>query len=350
MEQGKEGNVNNADGVSLNVLTSKLYTHFKYLRTKWKTLLIYFVIGAAIGLVYAIRKKTSYTATITFTMDDVSTTSSISGLASQLGLTLGNDKQSIFSGYNIISFFQSRLMVQKTLLTKVPFRKDSMLLVNMYMKVNGYDKKWQNDPQLHNLTFISGQPVTRLQDSVLGEFYHTIVAKQLDVERIDKRLSILSLTYTCGNELFAKDFSETLAKNVIEFYTTNRVAKLVRSINLLQHQADSVRARLDHSMTNVASSFDAVPNANPQRRVLGVSPQNKAVDVEIEKSALMQLAENLQSAKVSLYQETPLIDFIDRPILPLDKVKLSKVKGIAIGAFWGLVIGICAVTFRRKTY
>lgn len=350
MEQSKEGNVNNADGISVNALSSKLYSHFRYLKTKWKTILIFFLIGAALGLVYAIRKKPSYTATITFTLDDVSGTSSISGLASQLGLTMGGDKQSIFQGYNIISFFQSRLMVQKTLLTKVPFKNDSVLLVNRYIQFNGFNEAWKKDPKLRNLTFVAGQPLTRTQDSVLGAFYNTIVAKQLDVQRLDKRLSILSLTYTCENELFAKDFSETLAKNVIEFYTTNRVGKIVRSINLLQHQTDSVRDLLKHSMVNVASSVDAVPNANPQRKVLSVSSQNKTVDVEIAKSALMQLAENLQSAKVSLYQETPLIDFIDRPILPLEKVKTSKIKGFAVGGFWGLVVGACLVTFRRKTY
>jgi hypothetical protein len=283
-------------------------------------------------------------------MDDVSSTSSISGLASQLGLSLGNEKNSIFAGYNILSFFASRLMVEKTLLTKVPYGNDSVLLVNRYIQFNGYDKQWQKDPKTRDLKFVAGQPITRLQDSVLGEFYRAIVLKDLDVERVDKRLSILSLTYTCHNELFAKDFSETLAKNVIKFYTTNRTAKLTRSVNLLQHQVDSVKDRLDHSLTNAATSVDAIPNANPQRKVLSVSTQNKAVDVEIEKTALMQLEENLQATKVSLYQETPLIDFIDRPILPLLKIKTTKIKGFGLGGIIGLVAGICLVTLRRKTY
>lgn len=350
MEQSKEGNVNTADGISVNGLSSKLQSHFRYLKTKWKVLLIYFLIGASIGLAFAFYKKTHYTATITFTMDDVSGTSSISGLASQLGLTLNSDKQSIFQGYNIIAFFQSRLMVQKTLLTKVPFKNDSDLLVNRYIEFNHYHKKWDNDPNLRNLTFVAGQPLTRTQDSVLSVFYKDIFYKELDVERVDKRLTILSLTYTSEDELFAKDFCEQLAKNVIEFYTKNRVGKIVRSVNLLQHQTDSVRELLKHSMVNVASSVDAVPNANPQRRILNVSSQNKTIDVEIAKAALMQLAQNLQTAKISLYQETPLIDFIDRPILPLEETKPSKIKGIAAGGVLGLIIGACIVTFRRKTY
>ena len=100
----------------------------------------------------------------------------------------------------------------------------------------------------------------------------------------------------------------------------------------------------------VAASVDAFPNANPLKKSLNVSSQNKSVDVEIDRSALLQLSENLQSAKISLNQEMPLIDFIDTPILPLNKEKTSKIGGLLAGGFFSMVIGICILTIRRKTY
>jgi hypothetical protein len=350
MDPNKEVNVNNNAGdVSMNTLMSRLHSHSGYLKSKWKIFLIYLVAGITLGLVYSIMRKPRYTATITFTVEDNTGSSSISGLASQLGLNLG-DKQGIFSGFNIISFFQSRLMVQKTLLSEARFGNDSDLLVNRYIKFNGYRNSWKKDPELKNITFIPNQPLSRIQDSLMREFYKAIITKQLDVERVDRRLTILSLTYTCTDELFAKNFSEILTKNVIDFYTKTRVEKIVKSINTFQRQSDSVRARLSRSFTNAAASVDAVPNANPLKKVLSVSAQNKSMDVEIDRSALMQLTENLQSAKISLNQETPLIDFIDTPILPLAVEKVTKIKGIAIGGFFGMVIGICVLTLRRKTY
>ena len=230
------------------------------------------------------------------------------------------------------------------------FGSDSDLLVNQYIKFNGYRETWKKDPKLKSITFSPNQQLNRTQDSLLGEFYKTIVTKQLNVERIDKRLTILSLTYTCSDELFAEKFSEELTKNVIRFYTSTRVEKIVRSINILQHQTDSVRARLNRSFVGVAASVDAFPNANPLKKSLNVSSQNKSVDVEIDRSALLQLSENLQSAKISLNQEMPLIDFIDTPILPLNKEKTSKIGGLLAGGFFSMVIGICILTIRRKTY
>jgi uncharacterized protein involved in exopolysaccharide biosynthesis len=100
----------------------------------------------------------------------------------------------------------------------------------------------------------------------------------------------------------------------------------------------------------VASSTDAVPNANPLKSILSVSTQNKTVDAEIDRAALIQLSTNLQAAKISLNQQTPLIDFIDTPILPLEVQKVTKIKGGILGGLIGFFIGVVILTFRRKTY
>jgi hypothetical protein len=39
-------------------------------------------------------------------------------------------------------------------------------------------------------------------------------------------------------------------------------------------------------------------------------------------------------AKVTLRKETPLIQIIDRPILPLAKERFGKAKGIVLGFSW----------------
>jgi uncharacterized protein involved in exopolysaccharide biosynthesis len=47
-------------------------------------------------------------------------------------------------------------------------------------------------------------------------------------------------------------------------------------------------------------------------------------------------------AKVTLRKETPLIQVIDRPILPLAKERFGKAKGIVIG---GVLAGILMVLY-----
>lgn len=352
-QNDKENELNDDTGVSIYTLSSKIYSHIKYLASKWIILLLLVIIGVTIGVWYAATRKPKYRAAMTFTIEETSQASSaLSGLASQLGLNVGGDKQSIFEGYNIIAFFQSRLMVQKTLLSEAPFEHGNELLVNRYIDFNHYRSGWKKNKKLKNLTFEanSTKPLTRLQDSVLGAFSTDIVRNQLNVDRVDRRLTILTLSYVCGDELFSKEFSETLAKNVTQFYINNRVQKTVHTIDVLQHQTDSLRNKLNRSMNGVASSVDAVPNANPLKSVLAVRSQNKTIDVEIDRTALIQLASNLQQSKISLNQETPLIDFIDVPILPLDVQKVSTSKGGAIGGILALALGIALLTFTRKTY
>jgi uncharacterized protein involved in exopolysaccharide biosynthesis len=57
------------------------------------------------------------------------------------------------------------------------------------------------------------------------------------------------------------------------------------------------------------------------------------VDVQANTAILTQLVANLEISKVSLRKETPLIQVIDRPILPLDKARVSKKKSLFQGGF-----------------
>lgn len=352
MEQNNKINdPNQEQGISISMLASIIRSHITYLRSKWITLLICIIIGAILGLLYSIYKKPSYLAQTTFTIDETNVSGAgISSLASQFGITVGTDKNGVFDKTNIPSLFQSRLMVQKTLLTPMPFERDTELLVNRYIAFNHYRDSWKNKPELANITFAANKPLTRLQDSVLNMFYNDIIKSQLAVNKLDMKLSILSLTYTCKDELFSKEFSEAIVKNVMEFYTITRTKKTAQNLAVLQKQVDSVKKRLTKSLVNVASSTDATPNANPLKSVLGVSTQNRSVDAEIDRAAMVQLSSSLEAARIQLNQQTPLIDFIDTPILPLEVSRLSKTKGIILGGFIAAIIGVVVLTFRRKTY
>jgi uncharacterized protein involved in exopolysaccharide biosynthesis len=50
----------------------------------------------------------------------------------------------------------------------------------------------------------------------------------------------------------------------------------------------------------------------------------------------------LELSKVSLRKETPLVQLIDRPILPLQKEKLGRLKSLIIG---GVLAGFLTVLY-----
>ncbi len=94
-------------------------------------------------------------------------------------------------------------------------------------------------------------------------------------------------------------------------------------------------------------STDVNPNPNPSLQTLRVPSQRRQVDVQANTAILSELVKNLEIAKMSLLQETPLIQVIDVPILPLEKEKVGKLKGLLLGGFIAGFLMIFIVTIRN---
>lgn len=60
----------NSDEISLKELFEKAKGLFDYLLSQWKIIVLAGVVGAALGLSYSFTKKPTYTATMTFALED----------------------------------------------------------------------------------------------------------------------------------------------------------------------------------------------------------------------------------------------------------------------------------------
>jgi uncharacterized protein involved in exopolysaccharide biosynthesis len=70
---------------------------------------------------------------------------------------------------------------------------------------------------------------------------------------------------------------------------------------------------------------------NPALNVNRAPSAKRQVDVQANTAILTELVKQTELAKVTLRKETPLIQVIDRPILPLPKERFGKAKGILVG-------------------
>jgi uncharacterized protein involved in exopolysaccharide biosynthesis len=59
------------------------------------------------------------------------------------------------------------------------------------------------------------------------------------------------------------------------------------------------------------------------------------------------LVKNLEVSKVTLRKETPLIQVIDAPILPLEKEKIGKLTGTALGGIIGFFLVVIFLLFGK---
>ena len=350
MTNSTDKNTNNdADEVSIKDMFLKLGRWRSYIFAKWKVVLLACLLGGIIGVTYGFISKPIYKAELSFALQDEKSGGSLSGalgLASQFGIDVGGSGGGDeFSGDNLLQLMRSRSMVERTLLTTVTINGKQETLAALYMDFNGLsDNDFKN---VHFPPNADRSKFTLKQDSILGVFHRDIIKRNLLVDKVDKKLSIISVVVNSKNELFSKLFTEVLAKVVSDFYIKTKTEKEVKNVAVLQRQTDSVRTALNYAISGVASSVDAAPNANPFMQTLRVPSQKRQVDVQANTAILSELVKNLELAKMSLLHETPLIQTIDAPILPLEREKVGTLKGLIVGVIVGLFLSVFLLSVNK---
>jgi len=341
-------NQESKEEVSLKELFHTTKEWYDYLLSKWSTIVLAALLGAILGLTYSFVKKPVYTASLSFALETTKPGGGLSGalgLASSLGFDLGGTGGGIFEGSNLTELFKSRKMVEKTLLMPVVVNEKTISLAEMYIQNEKWREKWENKPKLVGLQFLPNanrKNFTRAQDSIFGEIYQDLSKFRLDVGQKDKKVDIISIEVSFTNELFALYFTEALARKVGEFYIETKSKKARMNMDILARQTDSIRGELDNAIAGVAIANDNTFGLNPSLNVRRVPSARRQVDVQANTAILTELVKQTELAKVTLRKETPLIQVIDRPILPLKKDKVGKLTGLVVGAF---VFGFLTVLF-----
>lgn len=347
-------NNSKADAISLDQLITRARQVFSYTLSKWKVILLIAIIGMMAGLAFAWLRKPTYTAICTFVLDTGDKESALgnyAGLASLAGVSLDNGG-GLFEGDNILELYKSRSMIEKALLSTGDFNGKKELLIERYIGWNRLRQRWKDKNGINHIDF-KGDPANfnRTQDSIITDITKLFNKKYLSVSKPDKKLSIILVEVKSNDELFAKAFAESIVGNVNKFFVQTKTKKSAQNVQVLQHQADSVHAELNSSIRGVADAIDDAPNANPQMLSLRVPSQKKQVDVQASTAVYAEIVKNLEISKMSLYKETPLIQIIDSPVLPLQNDKISKPVGLVAGfilfAFMGFLF-FCFKGFSKQ--
>lgn len=347
--------IENNEEISLKELIQKIKNWVAYLKTKWKIIFLAGVLGATIGVLYALFQKPTYKAVLTFALEeDKSSGGGLGGalgLASSFGIDLGSSGGGAFAGTNLMELMKSRLLVEKTLLNPVVIKGDTISLAEYYIQINELREKWAKKPELKNIVFSPNADRAQFslqQDSILQIIFKSLTdLKSLTINQKDKKVSITTIEVISESEQFAKVFCENLAKETSEFYIETKSKKSRLNTEILQRQTDSIRNELNNAITGVAAASDNVYNLNPALNVKSSPGKRRQVDVQANTAILTQLVAQLELSKVTLRKETPLIQVIDRPILPLEKEKVGKLKSLILGGFLAGFLTVLYLVFSN---
>jgi hypothetical protein len=352
--QIENSNINN-DEISLKELIVKIKEWLSFLKSKWKSIFIVSIAGGLLGFTIAFFEKPNYKAILTFAMEEDNGGGGLSGaagLASSFGIDLGRGGGGgAFAASNLAELMKSRLLVEKVLLEPIVIDDKTISLAEYYIQINDLREGWNKKPSLKNIQFLPNADranFTLQQDSILQEIHKSLIDKEhLSIMQKDKKITILSIEVTSENELFSKIFCESIAKETSDFYIETKSKKSKINVNVLERQTDSVRNALNGAITGVANATDNVYNLNPAYNIKGAPSKKKQIDVQANTAILTNLVVQLELAKVTLRKETPLIQLIDRPILPLTKERFGKLNSIILGSFLAGLLHVLYLIFGR---
>ena len=321
---------------SFKELLNDRYSDIKYL-LQFKTLIIAcIVLGGIIGALAAYFKRPTYTARLTFVIDDSKSSGSMSGLSSlagQFGFNLDGlgGASGVLAGDNIEELVKSKKLIQNTLVSAYD---DTQTLADRYAAAYKLDKEWlDHSPDGKIIRFpLNGNNNTRLQDSLLHEMTELILEKgQFGISKPDKKLGFFEINVTLKDEKLAMLFCQRIIKQSTDFFITTKTKRLKNNVDRLQLRADSIERLLNsktYSMsTNARIGLDLNPAFTEEEARMDIKQRDKIVLSTI----FSETVKNLEASKTMLSQETPTVQIVDEPELPLKKNRLKYPIAIAAG-------------------
>jgi hypothetical protein len=349
--------MNGSDEISLKELIQKLGGWYRYLKTQWWKIVIAGIIGGVIGFFYAWMQPITYTAKTTFVVEDAKSGPSLGGLASlagQFGVDVGGGGGGgLIAGDNILLYFKSESLAREVLLS--PWDSAAkQSLADRYIEMHGLQEKWAKNERIGKVTLPVAQPATnysRLQDSLLQVIISDhILKKQFGINKIDKKAGFIQLTITMEDEALAKVYCDRLVDIAVKRYVALKTERQQMTVDKLQARVDSISNLLNRKTSASAAlqTAAATMDVNPLYRTnTAVAAELTTRDKTMLATVYGEVVKNLEVAKFTLSQETPVIQTVDNLNFPLLVNKTSKASSFLFAFFLGVILCISFLVLLR---
>jgi hypothetical protein len=264
-------------------------------------------------------------------LEEKSSTAGMAGLASQFGLDLGSisgGTGGFFSGENIGEIIKSSQVLEEVLLS--PSNQNNITLADLFIRSSGMqtDKSWKG--KLSNFTFLNARnelSQKAVYDTVLLVVIKRIREKHLQVERLNKKGSIYSVSFLSTDPVLASLITERLVAATAKLYIDIKTRNVTANITKMETKADSLR-RLFGAKVSQAFSYQVLdPNE-------AFTSNKAATEVSVgDKSVLYglyaEVMKNLELSRLMLVSQTPVIQVLDKPEQPLTDMRTPWGKKVA---------------------
>lgn len=327
----------NQDEISLKEIIQKLSYLWGYLKTQWIKIVLVGIVGGCIGFAYAWMQPINYTARITFVVEEgKSGGSSLGGLASlagQFGVDVGGASGGggVLSGDNILLYFKSESLAREVLLSKYDSSSNKSV-ADIYAEVYDLKNKWLKKEKVGKVDFLpisqTSKSFSRLQDSLIQSITDDILKKQFVVAKTDKKAGFIEVSSSMEDEMLSKVYCERIVKAAVDRYIKIKTQRQKTTVDKLQARVDSIANLLGKKTASGAAlqTSASTMDINPLYKTgTSVAVETTVRDKTMLATIFASVVQNLELAKFTLSQETPTIQVIDSPYIPLKFEKKSKI-------------------------
>lgn len=335
------------DDITLKELLRTFSEYKSEILSRKKLIFITVLIFCVFALLLSKVTESKYQADITFvvqsTTSEGSSLSNLGNIASSFGFNLGSS-ESTFSQANVMELFKSRRIIEATLLKSADINdKKNILLIDYYTNVKDLrnSSDWIND----NIDKLDFKTRTNKRDSIISLFWNDIVEDNLEVSFNSKDASIITLSFIFQDQYFAKIFVENIIEEMSKFYVAYNTSQSRNTLEFVQDRADSVYYELKLAEEEYAKVQDI------NKRIVKASGRLKELQlmrtVQVLNTTYLELIKNLELSKLTLLKETPIIEVMDGPVLPLEDKKIKPLVLITLFAFLAILFSSIYIVFRK---
>ncbi|MBT4415450.1 MAG: exopolysaccharide biosynthesis protein, partial [Flavobacteriaceae bacterium] len=308
------------ESISISFIVDSIKDWISFIFSKRKIIIRGTIIIMILIISYNYIKSPVHYARTTFVLDNDTSSGSmgdLSSLASLAGINASSfiDASSLFQIDNIQELYRSSSMLKNTLLSSAKINDKEILIIERFAKAEKLINKWRKLGI--NLEDFKNKKLSRLQDSLIKESIKLIKKEYLLVDKPSRKTTILEIGFNHKDELLAKSFNENLVSIVNKFYFDTKTLKTGANLEILKKQSDSVKNVLNESILVLAEKDQNIPNLNALDKVSMVPYQKAMIDVQANSAIYGEIVKQLELAKVTHRNNMPLIQIIDKPILPL---------------------------------
>ncbi len=308
------------------------------------------LLGAGIGWVVSLAwPNRDFVASYIISAEEKNS-SAWENLLAQFGMDVsGNNPANVFQGESLVKLFSTRNLIEKALITPTQLPSGETIILGDYFFIRSKANRLQ---EFEGFRFARGDSgilkgYNALQDSALWFTYQYVLKEVISASRPDKKLTFIEVSCYDRNDTMAMVMASKLIQTVSSFYTDNLTYKARKNLDVLQDELDSIKRELNRNMYQSSMLNDEDVNAT--RQVLRVGQNRKLIDLQISMTLFGELTKNIQLAEISLRKETPLIQIIDSPGLPLEYVGLNPKWYWAIGSAVGGMLVILHLVTKAKS-